>query len=110
MAIQLGVTLPDGQSYDYFKLDSFSTEPARSRDSALLSVLAQYQIYKDVVAFDAGAIAGAGVEIPVVIDASSVTSAEDALESIVDIAVIDAGLVLTVQEVEFDTSTGVQVR
>lgn len=110
MAIELGVTLPDGQSYNYFKLDAFSTEPARSRDSALLSVLAQYRLYKDVVAFDAGAIAGAGVEIPVVIDASSVTSAEDALESIVDIAVIDAGLVLTVQEVEFNTSTGVQVR
>lgn len=109
MAIELGVTLPDGQTYEYFKLDSFSTERTRSRDSASLSVLAQYQLYKDAVAFRAGAIARARVEMPVVIDASSVTRAADALESLVDSAVIAAGLVLTVQEVAFDTSTGLQV-
>lgn len=109
MAIQLNVTLPDDQQYDYWKIDLLSIARTDAGDPTALTVTAQYQLYKNATAFGVSATSGASLRVNVVVDVSAVGGVPDALETLIDDAVIAASMALQVQGVAFNTSSGVQV-
>ncbi|MEE9219998.1 MAG: hypothetical protein V3U34_00475 [candidate division NC10 bacterium] len=109
MAIELQVTLRNGQTYNYWKLIQISTIRESMADPKTVLVAARYGLYKDAAAFAGGMRSDAVLNLDVTINRVAIGSAAYAEESLVDDAVIAAAKVEQMGQAEIDTSDGTKV-